>query len=189
MIYPFFSIFLAKMMTYLIEFEQNPVQARRNANSSALMILLLAILQLIVPIIYSGCFSYVGQCVSVNIRRDTYNKILRMPVAWFDKPKNSSGIISAELQGDCSTIKTLITTFISVILQDIAVLITGLVIGLIYEWRTAIISLGLIPILIFIGGAQFYFQLGVRTKSSSLYKSSAQLISEVVNNIRTVTSF
>lgn len=97
MIYPFFSIFLGRMMTYLIEFDKDPVQARTDANSSAIIIFLLAVVQLIVPIIYSGSFSYVGQCVSVRIRSETYHKILKMPVGWFDKPKNKSGSLSAQL--------------------------------------------------------------------------------------------
>lgn len=177
------------MLTQLIEFDYDPITARRQINFSATILFCLALLQLILPVIYKGSFTYVGYCVSTKIRTQTYSKILNMPVAWFDEPKNSSGALSTQLEVDCTTVNNLITTFISVLLQDIGVLIVGLTIAFLHEPKTAVLALVFLPLLIFTGIVQIYVQQGLFTKSSSLYKSSAQLISEVVNNIRTVSSF
>ncbi len=80
-----------------------------------------------------------------------------MPGAWFDKPKNSSGALSARLASDCSTVNGLMTTFISIFIQSLTTLISGIVIAFIYEWRTSLVALGMLPLMIISGAVQMAF--------------------------------
>ena len=74
-----------------------------------------------------------------------------MPIPWFDKPKNSSGALSARLASDCKTVNGIVTTFIAVTIQSVTTLIAGVVIALIYEWRTSLVALGLLPLIVISG--------------------------------------
>lgn len=74
-----------------------------------------------------------------------------MPISWFDKPKNLSGNLSVRLASDCHIINDLITTFLGLINQMVATLVCGVAIALYFEWRTALVTIALLPIMIIIG--------------------------------------
>ena len=112
-----------------------------------------------------------------------------MPITFFDKPKNASGSLSARLASDCSTVNGLITTFFSVLIQSITTLLAGIVIALIYEYRTALVAIALLPVIIFAGVIHMAFSQGFSEKNDKAYKESSNLITEAMNYIRTVTSF
>jgi ATP-binding cassette, subfamily B (MDR/TAP), member 1 len=115
--------------------------------------------------------------------------MLKMPIAWFDKPKNSSGALSARLASDCKSINGLITTFLAISIQSATTLIAGVIIALIYEWRTALVALALLPIMVIAGIVQMSFTEGFSDKTDKVYKESSSLITESMNHIRTVLSF
>lgn len=62
------------------------------------------------------------------------------------------------------------TTYIYGLVQNLVCLITGLVIAFIFEWRTALVALGLIPFLIAAGAIRMAFRTGSATKAEETYK-------------------
>ena len=96
--------------------------------------------------------------------------MLKMPITWFDKPKNSSGSLSARLASDCKTVNGIVTTFISVSIQSATTLIAGVVIALVYEWRTALVALGLLPLIVISGMVEMAFTEGFSDKTDKVYK-------------------
>ena len=112
-----------------------------------------------------------------------------MPIVWLDQPKNSSGSLSARLASDCQTVNGLTTTYICILVQNIANLIAGMTIALVFEWRTALVAIGLIPLMMIAGAIQMAFTTGFSAKTDVAYKDSSSLITESMINIRTVTSF
>ena len=81
------------------------------------------------------------------------------------------------------------TTYIYGLFQNLSCLLTGIVIAFIFEWRTALVALGLIPFLIAAGAIRMAFRTGSATKSEEAYKNSSNIIMESMTNIRTVCSF
>lgn len=170
LIFPLFSIFLSKMLAILIKFNDNPSEARTDANLYALIFFILAIAAFILNTIQHTIFTNVGESVTEKVRKETYLKILKMPVAWFDKPKNSSGSLSARLASDCHVINGLITTFLGLMIQILTTLIAGVVIAFVYEWRTSLVAFGLLPIMIISGVIQMAFTQGFSDKTDKAYK-------------------
>jgi ATP-binding cassette subfamily B (MDR/TAP) protein 1 len=115
--------------------------------------------------------------------------MLKMPIPWFDIPKNNAGGLTARLSSDCKMVNGLTTTFIGVSLQNLVTLLTALIIGFIYEWRTSLVTLGLIPLMILAGAVQMQQSTGFSGKTDAIYKDSSSLIMEAMLNIRTVSSF
>ena len=99
-----------------------------------------------------------------------------MPIPWFDKPKNSSGSLSTRLASDCHTINSLITTFMPVLFQSLVTLIAGIIIALVFEWRTSLVAIGLLPIIVFSGVIHMKFTQGFGDKTDKAYKESSNLI-------------
>ena len=112
-----------------------------------------------------------------------------MPIPWFDNPKNMSGSLSTRLSLDCSTLNSLVTTFFSITIQSASTLITGVAIAFVFEWRTALTTLGFMPIALFNGLMIAKFTEGLGNKSDKVYKQSSKIINESMVNIRTVSSF
>lgn len=45
--------------------------------------------------------SFVGEKLTCKLRLDTYRKLLRMPIPYFDIPKNNAGTLTSRLSVDC----------------------------------------------------------------------------------------
>jgi len=148
------------MLTTLLKFNDNPTQARKDANLYALIIFLLAVLAFFIVIAQMVLFSIIGEEITKKIRFQTYGKILRMPVSWFDDPKNNAGSLTAKLSSDCNIVNGLATSFIAIAIQNIASLLDGITIAFIFEWRISLVALGLIPFIILGGVVQITLNAG-----------------------------
>lgn len=74
-----------------------------------------------------------------------------MPISWYDLPKNNAGALSARLQTDCQVVHSMTTTVVQIIIQNLSTLITGIIIAFIHYWRTSLVVLGLLPLIIIAG--------------------------------------
>ena len=61
LIFPVFSIFLAKMLAILLNFEDNPVQARKDTNLYSLIYFIIGIGAFIFGVIQQSIFSTIGE--------------------------------------------------------------------------------------------------------------------------------
>ena len=68
LVYPIFAIFLSKIITTLIQFKTDPVQSRKEANTDALVFLLLAISSFIITSVQNFIFAVIGEEVTRNLR-------------------------------------------------------------------------------------------------------------------------
>jgi ATP-binding cassette subfamily B (MDR/TAP) protein 1 len=132
---------------------------------------------------------FVGEEITSNIRKDTYQKILKMPIYWFDRTENNTGILSTRLGTDCQTINGMATTYIYIMLQTISTLVAAIIIAFIFEWRTAFVAIGTMPVIIVAGAIRSKFRNGQMEEMDKAYKDSALIIMESLTNIRTVVSF
>jgi ATP-binding cassette subfamily B (MDR/TAP) protein 1 len=105
-------------------------------------------------------FGIVGDRLTQRIRIDCYKKILKMPLPWFDIPKNNAGSLTARLSTDCQQVNGLTSNLIGITLQNISCLSSGIIIAFVYEWRTTLVTLGLIPFMILAGMIQMKFNVG-----------------------------
>lgn len=86
--------------------------------------------------------------------------MLKMPVPWYDIPSNNAGTLAARLSVDAEQVNSLTTTIASIMTQNISTLISGVVIALVFEWRTALVAIGMLPLMIISGVIQMQFQTG-----------------------------
>lgn len=193
LVYPVFSIFLSVIITSLFDLQSSKPatvdKGRHDADIASLVFLILAVAGFL-GIFARDLMTYiVGEEITSNIRKTAYNKILKMPVYWFDNPENNCGVLSTRLGTDCQTINGMCTTYIYLIIQCLATFIAAVIIAFIYEWRTALVAIGSMPIIMLSGFIRSKFRNGQMEKTDKAYKDSAQIVMESLNNIRTVVSF
>lgn len=190
-VFPVFSIYLSKMLVALIavSVDNNDQDAIDDVNSYALGFFIIGIICFFIVTIEIMCFGIIGDLITRKIRTETFYKMLRMPVPWFDLPRNNSGVLTSRLSADCAIVNKVTTTIILVFVQSFATLVSGIIIAFVYEWRTALVATGLLPLMILAGAAQMAMTTGFSDKTDAAYKESTNLITEAMINVRTVQSF
>jgi ATP-binding cassette subfamily B (MDR/TAP) protein 1 len=106
--------------------------ARSDANMQAIVFLILAVASLVFGLIQTWLFTLVGDRLTKRIRSDCYRKILKMPVSWFDIPKNNAGSLTSRLAADCQLVNGLSSDLIGTAIQTISCLVTGIAIAFAY---------------------------------------------------------
>lgn len=83
--------------------------------------------------------------LTLRIRKDTFRRILRMPVSFFDKPENNSGTLTSRLSVDCKLISGLTSTIVATNFMNLSSLISGLAIAFLATWELTLVGLVIAP--------------------------------------------
>ena len=159
-----------------MDFTTDPASAREDSNLYALMFLILGVAYFITEIISYTIFNSIGEELTEKIRNEAYLKILKMPIKWFDNPRNSAGSLSAKLGSDSRLVNSLVTTYVKIVIQNLATLASSIGIAFYYDWRTTLVSLGLFPFIVLGGVIEMTMASGFSAKSDAIYKGSSSLI-------------
>jgi ATP-binding cassette subfamily B (MDR/TAP) protein 1 len=75
------------------------------ANKYALIFFLLGLLGLLMSVIQNAIFAVIGEGITRQIRSETFYKLMKLPIYWYEKPKNNVGSLTARLAVDCKQVK------------------------------------------------------------------------------------
>lgn len=73
--------------------------------------------------------------------------MLRNEVGWFDEEENSADTLSMRLANDATFVRAAFSNRLSIFIQDSAAVIVAVIIGMLLEWRLALVALATLPIL------------------------------------------
>lgn len=93
-----------------------------------------------------------------------------MPIPWFDELKNNAGQLTTKLAADSMMVNGLTATFVSILIQNLATLVAGLIVALVFEWRTALFSIGMLPFMIVVGVISQNRKSGFSDATDKIYK-------------------
>ena len=132
-------------------------------------------------------FAFAGESGLADIRRDTYSKLVRMPMYYFSEHR--VGELSSRIAADLTLIRdTLIMTVPQIIRQSV-MLVGGLVFIFISSWKLTLVMLACIPVVvIFIS----LFGRGIRRMSRDAQDEMAGsnvIVEETLQGISSVKSF
>ena len=80
--------------------------------------------------------------------------ILRNEVGWFDAEENSTDSLNMRLANDATFVRAAFSNCLSLLVQDSAAMIVAFVLGVVLQWRVALIALACVPFLIIAAIAQ-----------------------------------
>jgi ATP-binding cassette, subfamily B (MDR/TAP), member 1 len=102
---------------------------------------------LIGNIFQSFCFGLLAEKITIQLKIQTYAKILQKPMSFFDQPSNNPGVLSSRVSIDTQEFHGLINNFMGVIFQGMAGFIIGMIIAFIFSWQLTLVCLGLSPLI------------------------------------------
>ena len=142
---------------------------------------------------WHGTRSYRYPCPDVQNRHVCVCRAYYAPpslqVGWFDDEVNSSGAVAGRLSSDATLLKAAVTDRISILFQNLSVLVTAFTIAFVLSWRMALVVSASLPVLVACALAQQAFLSGMSGDLEKAHHSASTLASEAVTNIRTVAAF
>jgi len=184
---PTIAILLSRILFVLALPEAPDFRSRAGLYSG--LFLMLAGVALISSSIQMSCFNVVAERLSRKIRSQVFRKYIRMPVAWFDDPRNSPAALGSRLSTDATLVNTLTSSVFGVYIQAFAAFACGLLISLLGSWKLGLIGLGVSPFVTISGMIRAKFNQSLTQGSDDFYQESVAFAGEAVNNMRTVASF
>ena len=94
-----------------------------------------------------------------------FDKLLRLPVSFYDHKDNTAGAISVKLATDAFQLNNMVSGVLGVMCLNAATIITSLFFGLYYSWKITLIALALSPLIVVIGSINMKVVLKFTTKS------------------------
>ncbi|KAI3523833.1 hypothetical protein L1887_02274 [Cichorium endivia] len=162
---------------------------RKDSEFWALMLLVLGLASLIATPFRTYFFGIAGCKLIRRIRLKCFERVVQMEISWFDKSENSSGLIGAKLSLDAVSVRGLVGDTLSLLVQNTATAVSGLIIAFVGDWQLALIILLLLPLIGLNGYLQLKFLNGFSADTKKLYEEASQVASDAVGSIRTVASF
>lgn len=73
--------------------------------------------------------------------------MLRNEVGWFDDEENSADTLSMRLANDATFVRAAFSNRLSIFIQDSTAVVVAVIIGMLLQWRLALVALATLPIL------------------------------------------
>ena len=131
-----------------------------------------------------------GSVITCNMRKEIVEKYLSLHVAYFDIDDNAPGALLTKLSIDTTQLNSIILTLVGDVSQTTGVVVAGLILGFIYDWRLTLISICFIPFIV----ASFVLakdsvRTATRKKDNRTDIEAGAMLSECVINTKTIFSF
>ncbi|MED0738443.1 MULTISPECIES: ABC transporter ATP-binding protein [Aneurinibacillus] len=100
----------------------------------------------------SGCsiytMSYVGQYVVARLRSEVWQRVLKLPVSFFDR--NTSGEVMSRITNDTNVIKDFITAHVISFFSGLLSIIGAVILLLMIDWKITLFMLLAVPVALLI---------------------------------------
>ncbi|KAK7197469.1 ATP-binding cassette protein subfamily B, member 2 [Novymonas esmeraldas] len=182
------SILLGYMLRVLGQFSTDKnVEHLRSGTSLYASLFLVFAAGNFVGWVLQGFYGYAGEHMTTKIRVLLFRQIMRQDMSFFDIPGRDAGTLAGMLSGDCEAVHQLWGPSLGLKVQTICTIGAGLVVGLVYQWKLALVALACMPLILGFTAAERYMMNGY-TKSKD-GDSDDTIVTEALSNVRTVASF
>ncbi|EUC60222.1 multidrug resistance protein [Rhizoctonia solani AG-3 Rhs1AP] len=186
MVYPVMGIVYAKAIVGFSAIDD--AEKRRSGDRNALWFFVIAIVSAIAIAIQNLVFGVTAARLTSKLRSLSFRAILRQDIGWFDEDKHSTGALTSTLSDNPQKVSGLAGVTLGAIVQSIACLIGGSVIGLAYGWKLALVAIACIPLVVSAGYIRLRVVVLKDQSNKAEHEGSAQVACEAAGAIKTVAS-
>ena len=153
------------------------------------IILAVAILQGLFNFLMMWMFSRIGAALSRIFRKKILRKFLQLHVSYYDITKNSPGSLLTRLSIDTMQLNNLVLSTAGSTVQVVTIIILGLVLGCIYEYRLTLIMFAFVPFIALAAMLRRMIESGSGKKGIKANIEAGGILSECVTNTKTIYSY
>jgi len=187
-IFPVFGIFLTKMLFSLM-ISWDLEQMRSDSRRWCLYMFICAVVCFITTFTQKFCFGVVGENITLHVRHQLYQSLLKKHIGWFDARQNAPGVLTSVLASDAQTLNGASTEGLAVMCESFFALVCGIILGFVFSWKVSLVALGCVPFMVAGGSINAKFQSGMSESDEDAYKDANLLAGDAILNYRTVASF
>lgn len=132
-------------------------------------------------------FGMAGEKIVARLRRQLFDKLLTMEIAFYDV--NRTGELINRLASDTTVIQNTVTTNVSQLLRNLALVVGGLAILFSISWKLTMLMFLILPILAGIAFGYGNFIKKLSKKVQDVLASASTVAEETLSAMRTVKSF
>ena len=123
-----------------------------------------------------------------RVRSLTMRNILRQGVDWFDKEKNAPGSLVSSLSNECANIAGVHAITLGIFLSTLTNLLLGAIISFVLNWRLALASVSVIPLLLLSGYLRFALLDSFQRRIQTHHARSNIYAQEILSSLQTVAA-
>jgi len=153
----------------------------------ALTMIGLLVLQMIVSFFRVYLFTYVGENAVGDLRKEIYQRLVRMPVDFFAQRR--VGELSSRLSADVTQIQDVVTSVLAEILRGVLTLLIGLVLILFISPKLTAVMLSVVPVIIVAALIFGRYIRKISRKAQDQLAESGTIVQETLQGIANVKSF
>ncbi|CAF4459380.1 unnamed protein product [Rotaria socialis] len=137
-------------------------------------------------LVSSFFFSLSSEGLTLRLRLRAYRTMLKQNVSWFDRTKNSTGVLCVRLATEASSVHEATGVLLGICLRSVSNLTIGLILGFYASWQLTITMCAFILLLIGSGWLQTKVLTRFIKMDSIAIEKAASIFSQMIQNIRTV---
>ncbi|XP_065871120.1 ABC transporter B family member 20 [Euphorbia lathyris] len=162
---------------------------QEDVNKWCLIIACMGVVTVVANFLQHFYFGIMGEKMTERVRRMMFSAMLRNEVGWFDEEENSADTLSMRLANDATFVRAAFSNRLSIFIQDSTAVIVAVVIGMLLEWRVALVALATLPILMVSAVAQKLWLAGFSRGIQEMHRKASLVLEDAVRNIYTVVAF
>ncbi|KAL6011236.1 ATP-binding cassette sub- B member 6, mitochondrial [Asimina triloba] len=186
-----FNPLLAYILALIVEayYRKTGHNLSSEVNKWCLIIACMGVVTVVANFLQHFYFGIMGEKMTERVRRMMFSAMLRNEVGWFDEEENSADTLSMRLANDATFVRAAFSNRLSIFIQDTAAVIVAILIGMLLEWRLALVALATLPILILSAIAQKMWLAGFSRGIQDMHRKASLVLEDAVRNIYTVVAF
>ncbi|KVH89240.1 ABC transporter B family member 6-like isoform X1 [Cynara cardunculus var. scolymus] len=162
---------------------------RHEVDKWCLIIACMGVVTVIANFLQHFYFGIMGEKMTERVRRLMFSAMLRNEVGWFDEEENSADTLSMRLANDATFVRAAFSNRLSIFIQDSTAIVVALLIGMLLQWRLALVALATLPVLTVSAIAQKLWLAGFSKGIQEMHRKASLVLEDAVRNIYTVVSF
>ncbi|KAK4834907.1 hypothetical protein QYF36_002346 [Acer negundo] len=168
---------------------ENHHHLRQEVDKWCLIIACMGIVTVVANFLQHFYFGIMGEKMTERVRRMMFSAMLRNEVGWFDDEENSADTLSMRLANDATFVRAAFSNRLSIFIQDSTAVIVAVLIGMLLQWRLALVALATLPILTVSAIAQKLWLAGFSRGIQEMHRKASLVLEDAVRNIYTVVAF
>ena len=158
-----------------------------NIDSLFILLLVLFCIQSIASFFRIQLFGVVTENSLRDIRESTFNKLIAMPIVFYDKQK--VGELQSRVSADVTLLSETFNTTLAEFLRQILTILFGIIFITIISWKLSLIMLGIIPVISVIAVIFGKYIKKISKKTQDATASSNNILLESLSGIKNVKAF
>ncbi|KAI0212558.1 ATP-dependent translocase ABCB1 [Lamellibrachia satsuma] len=183
---PAFAIIFSEFLGVFVETDRNKQQ--KEIRFYCVMFVVIGFVSGVAKFLQMYMFGISGECLTLRLRRLTFQTLLRQEIGFFDDPRHGTGALMTRLSTDASDVHGASGSRLAVALEGGSSVIAGVFIGLYYSWELTLLIFGFTPLLVIAIKITMKMTGGHAAQGSDALEEAGKLAVEAMENIRTVAS-